>query len=421
MPFALPGQVMPNHIGRRNRKVTESHGSDPRSPFNRTIATIGDSIVLQSVGPTVGGYSQQRWNGAAPWARAFSGQRAYLPTANIQGIAGQTTAQILARIPDIIATGAGTVILEGGTNDPVDMDSIGNIAASHAMLRAAGVVVIQQVVIPRPLVDGVYTQAQQDHLISIRDWQRAQHRPSAGIYVSDAWNDIAITPNGVDPKAGMLEADNIHPVPKATYWMGYRDAQVLKQLFTAAKPQDVLGPNKLTAADLAGTTGSKFNGVTGEVATGWIATTGSGALTGDQVILASKVTVDGVVRQRFTINGTWGSAGDLSLNRALANWGTDFNIGDKVTVACETEVSPNPLIRRVSVGATYAAGTNVFDATNSDGEWTDQTATVLLAVERFTLPAAANRMGVDMQLSWKAGTYVNLVVDFWNPYAVKVV
>ena len=59
-----------------------------------------------------------------------------------QGIAGNTTSQMLARFGDVLATGGQTVAIMGGTNDckvgsPTN-ESVGNVAAMVAQAQAAG-------------------------------------------------------------------------------------------------------------------------------------------------------------------------------------------------------------------------------------------------------------------------------------------
>jgi lysophospholipase L1-like esterase len=111
------------------------------------------------------------------------------PTVNL-GVEGDTTAQMLARFNDVIASGAGVVVILGGTNDfyynGIANSNTDNIAAMAAMAKAAGIRVILGSMLPAHYPD-TYPAGTTPTLDQVR-----------------AWNDSLIT---LASKNGYLYAD----------------------------------------------------------------------------------------------------------------------------------------------------------------------------------------------------------------------
>lgn len=103
-----------------------------------SLVAVGDSITAGSRAPIA-------------WPALVSVWRE-MPVYN-QGVAGNTTAQMLARFGDVLATGGQTVAIMGGTNDcklgwPTSQ-SVGNVDAMVAQAQGAGRAVVLVGPLPR--------------------------------------------------------------------------------------------------------------------------------------------------------------------------------------------------------------------------------------------------------------------------------
>lgn len=393
-----------------------------RHPRNTDVAMIGDSITAASLGSAGGGYTQE--GGASSFfAKGFSRQRFTIPVSNIKGTSGNTTTQMLARITDVTALSAGTVIIQGGVNDVTGgaalQTIIDNIESMIRACRSSGQIVVLQG--PHPVdATTTWTAGQLAIWAGLRDWVATRHRPAGGVWANQsAWNDIASSPGGDVATSGMLY-DAIHPAARGHRYIGYRLSQMLDTIFSASEPWDTVSPNYVTNSGLTGTGGTKNNGVTGSVADNWIGAAGA-ALSGDQVILASKETIDGRVWQQFHITGTWGSTGSLQLYQVASGWGTTWNIGNVARAAFDVELdtpASGTLRGAPAVGFYYKAGTSVRDGfgTNNGPE---AALALTMRTNQFTLPADATRIYPLGELNWLAGT-IDMTVRFSRPVLEKV-
>lgn len=403
-------------------------------PSNVVVAAIGDSLMAQSVGTTVGGFVQQDFRGALPWARALAQQRCYLPGGAIKGVGGNRLDQILARItdvtsmsiagPDGVSVLPGTVVLNGGANDigqSADLATvISRLESCISAIRAAGQIVV--LIGPTPQSSGTTWNATQlGVLADFRDYCRARSQPAQGVLVADAWDDIASAPDG-DVAAATMLRDTAHWHPKAAYLVGLRLKEQIDQLFT--EPRPLAGTNLLLNPELAGTSGSKGGGITGNVASSWIANTAA-TLTGDQTITASKIDLGGgQYAQQFHVSGTWAGSGDVSINQTLPNWGTTYNTGDIMSFDGIVEVdgiSPPPTGKHVPmVKIIYKGGSEVVDALLGAAEPTPAATPLVLnpRVERFTHGADSTRNTPVFVYGWPAGTY-DFTLRFRAPKYVR--
>lgn len=329
---------------------------------------------------------------------------------------------MLARITQVTSLPAGTVCIKAGTNDcaaSVSLASyVSNVEGMIAACRAAGQVVILTTPPPRDTVTGGLTAPQVELLKSYRDYIRAREIPSQGVYVSDAWNDFALVPDGATCKPGFLR-DGVHPTATGSWWDGYRLSQVFSSLFSAREPWDFDGASLCTNAILAGTSGTKASGWTGSQATSWGSS--SEALTGDQAVAVSKVTTNGIERQRIAISGTFGASFNPSFSQTLAGWGTLYNPGDIMSMAVNYEVIQGGAnIRTIFASILYKSGGIVSDPISGATEQlpSDQLWSSLPQVSRLTMPADATRLTPQFGLSLMAGTH-NVIVDFWHPQLTK--
>lgn len=117
-----------------------THGSTILN-LNARIVYIGDSIT-----------GLGNWNNYGAMADIISGGRYYTPNGFIQGVSGNTSAQILARLPNALALNPAVLVVEGGVNDGFDnwAETNANLGSIYSQTLAAGVRVVALTIFPGP-------------------------------------------------------------------------------------------------------------------------------------------------------------------------------------------------------------------------------------------------------------------------------
>lgn len=164
---------------------------------------LGDSITN---GSTAGNFSYSYSSQAV----LMVGGMVARPDSIEAGTAGETTAQMLARLPALLASGVQALVLLGGTNDANQAVSLTtfrtNVTAIVTAAKAAGIPVVLCTVPPRPTSVAVATRTLID---GYNDWLRSV-APSFSCELADAYAVLVDTTTG-----GMLAAydsgDAIHP------------------------------------------------------------------------------------------------------------------------------------------------------------------------------------------------------------------
>lgn len=127
-----------------------------------------------------------------------------------EGVGGNTTAQILARISNVLAHNPQIVVVEGGGNDIVNAvtstTTIANLTSIYAALQAAGVKFVTTTVCPTTSID---TQAEKDAYDAVNAWIRAHTADYSKGYLCD-WDSAIRTPGAYTWLAG-YDADGVHP------------------------------------------------------------------------------------------------------------------------------------------------------------------------------------------------------------------
>lgn len=273
-------------------------GSRLLDQVNNRVAVVGDSIVAQN--HLVAANQRRAYNiGSVVWAGVLTRQRFVFEPEDNYGVGGNTSAQILARLPGILSTStAATIILAGGTNDLPDLSGIdqatskANIAECIRLCRSAGRYVV--LIPPRPRGDANFvttlSATGQKRLLDMRDW--CMRQSASGVYPVDSWKYLA---DPLSTTAGIrlgYTSDGLHLVQQGAFWEGVAIAETLGSdtaagLFPyinvlASSNSDqydaVLTPNGAldTNPMLDGSVAAVGTGATGNVATGWDAGSGSG-------------------------------------------------------------------------------------------------------------------------------------------------
>lgn len=283
---------------------------------NNKIALFGDSISAQNSSATSGFENY----GYITWANQLSRQRFRFEHANNFGVGGNTTAQMLARIDDVIASDASTVVVFGGTNDRGSanlsyQDTVDNLTSIVTRLRLANKVVV--FVTPLPRGDSTFTSnrlsgVQLANHLRVRQWILTW-RGVAGVYVVDTWPNTAVESSATGDITLGYTHDGLHPNTTGAYYVGKAIAtQALVNILPepsilAASNADIYSAdNPLGSVNLnpmfAGTAGSPATGGSGSLADNWSGTNATG--TTNVTRTYSKVTSGGKAWQQVVIGGT---------------------------------------------------------------------------------------------------------------------
>lgn len=265
-------------------------------------ALFGDSITAINYVANTGYGSEGSFN----WANALLGWP-FSSIVNL-GVGGNTTADMLRRLPLLIGSGAGVAFVRGGTNDiysaPVNIDPAAIFAnlllIYRAVLEAKMLLVVYTVPVRNPsgiAASQLLCHSQLNRLI--RDY--AQTTP--GVLLVD---EYAVGVNGSDatgaPKANYLYDSATHPANICAFQTGKLTAAVLgpfvprvDRLVASAADNSVARPgcsNILDSGLMLGTGGSSGTGGSGTVPTGWTASRTSGA-SGTSVAVSTAARSDG--------------------------------------------------------------------------------------------------------------------------------
>jgi len=311
-------------------------------PVGSKIVTIGDSITQYgNVGSSskIGNQGDSIINWALRDVPSLkhdvwydSGSGSNFRGCNF-GVAGDSLTMILARMPAIMRScklmGAGCIVFHGGTNTGTT-----DFTASYKMERlkecltlalALNIPVLVGTVFPRAVTgtgfSSTVTKSYMAELISFRTQILALSQTTINLYIWDSWNDL-VDPQyvaGIDDYYGTPKAeytiDGVHLTPKGAF----QAAKSLRTLLKSIAPSNIWtdtffsgnapsgAANKLTNGSLTGSSGTPSLGVTGSVATNWLARGQSGVVSAVASLVSNSNT--GGQTQRLVITSTGAGAG----------------------------------------------------------------------------------------------------------------
>lgn len=307
-------------------------GALPPAPL---IAFAGDSITAAAPYVTATSIGNHPY-APSSWLMPMLGQRARTDFSLNFGVAGNTSAQLLARIDAIAACPADIIVILIGTNNvngsvsaQTLTDYKSDMAAIWDRLAAAGKVVVTMPPLPRNLSAG--NQNNRRVLHAMREWMlRQAWSGRRNFYIADAAVEYGDPTSATyAPRAG-YDYDGLHPQARGGYEIGAKSLfRVLDRILPPvpqflASADDVYdatynpGGNLLTNGLLDGTAGSKntVQGLTptGDIATSWQTSfsapySGGTALSGLTVVGSKGITADGRIEQVLTLSG--GYTGDV--------------------------------------------------------------------------------------------------------------
>ncbi|MBP0439574.1 SGNH/GDSL hydrolase family protein [Tianweitania sediminis] len=351
--YALSGYSGDVHIDadfrimRFEEPAEEQAGAVPLRRGTLRGAIIGDSRTANAYTGVTKGLLQPR---AYPfWLQLYSKGAVRVPSDWNFGAAGETTTQILARLPGALVSAAEAdfFIVMCETNDAVDEDSIGNIDAMVAAIVAAGKMAWIVAELPRgdttPYVGHTWTtQRVARHLRTYNRLLRLAENPN--VRVIDAWPDLVDPASSIGaPQAGLFY-DALHLTCEGARRLGSRVWQSVSDLartpvtpaVSAADVYSVDNPlgNLIPNGMMLGTGGVKTGTgtISGSVADGWTLNA-----TASYAVTASKEVRDGFEGQKIVFTGTAINGSQLiALSRGLSL--ANFSLGDVLELVGQIEV-----------------------------------------------------------------------------------
>ena len=305
-----------------------------RRPVPNTIVWFGDSITFN------GGrsdYSPTIYNGNGFWGWAqFLLGHALITLANL-GVTGQQTAQMVARINDVLNYRPGWVHILAGTND-VNHDIpygqiVQNLDYMLGVMEGQGVRAVLGTIPP----NNSLTATQRLVLNQVNAWIRTQGKARGNVIVVDYYAALVGPSSGQFAGSGFLlnSNDGTHPNALGAYNMGVA-------LSNALKAAGMVGGYDLFADDADTTNcllyGNFVTGGTGSAPTGWNGSTPTNTGT---VTYSRTARTDLPNRSWQTLTlapSSGGAATAMTFTDANTRTGT-FAVGDSVVGMLECSIS----------------------------------------------------------------------------------
>lgn len=326
-----------------------------QSRGNRKIVIFGDSRTDQNTVPSISTASATEYSKMAQgwigWLQALTNQRFDFDLGDNYGKSGDTSAQMLARIPAALAaTTAKVAIVLIGTNDANSSvpfaTTKANVDASIALLQAAGMTVIVIAELPRG--DGTNTSARLTatnlkHFLQYAEYLR-RLKTTPGVFVADPWqywaDPLSTTGDVVSPT---YTKDGLHEAPIGAYYIALALVPIVNAIFPPVDILPTANSDLFDATDnpwgclnsnpmMDGTAGT-FNatGGSGVVATGWSENAGP---TWTRVY--SKATLaNGKPAQQVVLGGT-GTTSGVGFRQIIT--AGNLTIGDQVQAVASVEI-----------------------------------------------------------------------------------
>lgn len=426
--------------------------SVPKIPGPPEVAIYGDSRAAQ-MSYNLTNHLTYSATGAAAWANVLSGGNFIFPADLNFGVTGDTTAQILARVGDVVASRAETVVYFGGTNDRNSNElqtaatTIGNILATLNALLAAGKKVILCTDAPRGNATySVYllTTQQLRYHQQVRRWTIETAGRIPGVTVVDLYpllNDYTRT-DGALPVVNTYDGAHLSPVGAAIAGAAIADA--LKKVYpNKFYFGDADNANLYNATDnprgnlinngvMSGTAGTLDGASTGSLADSWTSTRDTAMNSGSVTSLFAKVARTNPTGswQQVTLGGTSGATADPNMEIYTSASNSNFAEGDIVQAFCEMEIDAGATgLRGVTLRTTKTV--NAASETSSALLYRDSanpfpsgftgTNRLVMVTRPFTWGAGSTTSArTRIVISLVESTAINAVIRFGNVRMWKV-
>lgn len=338
------------------------------------VALLGDSYTNQNNATSISSSNTltNENSGYFTWANFLLGQPFYFPvdgngtnlTAANYGVSGDTSALALLRVPTVITYAPDICVVLIGTNDLTASGvtalatTLANLNSIYSQLTAAGILVVAMPIWPRAAWGSLSAPeivVARKRMYAINDYIRnwGVRNGNALYRVADPLQYITDSGSATgDQLSGYYRSDSIHPGPKAAYYGGLVLSQVLADYSKLAFGNSYSQADLYDATDntrgnlilnplLTGTGGTAGTGVSGNVASNWTCTRGSG--TGSTVVCnkgATGALGQPGIYQEIAI--TWDGLGSVEERvdfRQTSNVSTGFAAGDIIEAGCDVAVT----------------------------------------------------------------------------------
>ena len=349
------------------------------SVVRNTIVIDGDSITGQNGYNPSGAYIYAEPGGFFTWANLFLGSRLTLLKNN--GIGGENSTQLLARINNSIALNPAVIHVLIGTNDVSQTMAasvtMSNILSIYKAINAAGILCVLGTIPPRAAYYGPFV----SHTTAVNQYIMNMQALYSGLIVVD-YHGALVNPATDTSRTNMLY-DSVHPSVQGAHTMGIALSEALDK-FTP-KLTVFQNTNGAIIESLV-TNGCMLGGTT--TATSWTGTVNSGIGT-----FAKVARPRGLEWQQvdFTI------LGDFIINQSIY---TGWAVGEKWKLIVEYELDAlavpdrygcSVYIRDVANTAIYVAE-SMFIASATAIRFPLEATSGVMETPVFTIPAGTVRL-----------------------------
>lgn len=305
-PVSLPDVVVksPRLAGRRIGVIGDSKYKGNHD------AVVNSSIANQARGPLIwANFLKPRFNFSVIYDDA-----AFTSVLNNRGFSGLNCCvsgdvtdggiyqgvltrigQVIDKKPDIFVDNSGVNDITGGANAAT---IIANKTAIFSRALAEGKPLVASTIGNRPYATWAAGSVQRLTLMEVNEWIRRVATRSRGVSLFDEFK-IVTDPATGQPRSGYLDPDGLHFSNQGGYYLGVEWNKLLDDLL--GEGYENLHPGIDNVFDAvnnkrgnicppisSGTAGSKANGITGNVMTGWKLqrSSGSGVITGVASVIA---------------------------------------------------------------------------------------------------------------------------------------
>lgn len=260
------------------------------------IIYLGDSITQHGFNLLSGGYYYVN-NGFSVFANILSGSKLYQPINGNQGISGDRTDQMIARMGKILNLRPNVIVIEAGTNDFSQSVPLATVIANYTTIinafKSINATILALTVFPRYSPTAPLSTADEANRQLFNAWLLSN--PDIR-YVVNAESILT---------SGSLYEDGLHPTTQGAFLIGQDLAVGLSSLTGSASAAFQINPEAVGGYNLSGTGGS-LAGATGVVATGWtIKGNGGGNDAGGATAVGSISSNNALNQQVITLSGTY--------------------------------------------------------------------------------------------------------------------
>lgn len=303
------------------------------------VAVLGDSFAALALDTTTGlNFDARSW---VSWLPFHASGRIILPQSYIQGVSGQDTEGVTARVGNITALDPKPdyCYVLAGANDivkptrPTLAEMQGWLGAAFSALRAAGIVPVAMTLLPRSDANSL---AQNQWRMALNAWLR-ELASDGQVLLADISRYFADSSNAV---ISARSYDGVHPAAPGADILGQAAWDAISHRFPKQVPLYEYGDsNLLTNPFLNGTSGTNSGtGASGSVPSNWINSQTGATDTTSAISIVASSDDDPIPWGQIDVTA---GAGGIGYGRFQQNI-TGISIGDELRSSVEIECDAPP-------------------------------------------------------------------------------